>query len=87
MPDLRFELEQLTMADEHIRAAERRVAAMRARLREISDPLSPEEEAALAAAENSLEAFRDHRRLIARVVAQVRSGELPDTSDYRPAAS
>jgi hypothetical protein len=79
MPDLERELTHLQLADTHIAQAERGIADMEAVLdwqRESGADTQPSEEA-LAAARNGLEAFREHRRLIAAIIDDIESGRLP----------
>jgi hypothetical protein len=81
MPNLAYELEQLELADKHIREAEVRISHMRATLKEeIAEGFDASEaEHALKAALESLEAFRQHRGLIQQNIEGIRSGELPST--------
>jgi hypothetical protein len=81
MPNLAFELDQLDTADRHIREAEIRIPHMRATLQqERATGFGTEEaERALQAAQDSLEVFHEHRRLIIQTIADIRAGRLPST--------
>jgi len=81
MPNLEFELEQLRVAERHIDEAAARIAHMRSTLQQerANGFAAVESERALRVAEESLETFHDHRRLIVQTIAQIRSGELPST--------
>jgi hypothetical protein len=80
MPNLAFQLAQLTAADEHIAAAERRIAQMHlniAREREMSGDTELSE-AVLHSTEDALQLFQKHRSLIHDAIEGIRSGALPD---------
>ena len=81
MPNLAYELEQLDLADKHIREAEVRISHMRSTLQEelASGFDTKEAERAVQAALDSLDVFREHRGLIQQNIQDIRSGKLPST--------
>jgi hypothetical protein len=81
MPNLAYELEQLDLADKHIREAEMRITHMRGTLKDEFDQGfdTKEAEHALRAALEGLDAFHDHRGLIRQNIEDIRSGKLPST--------
>jgi hypothetical protein len=81
MPNLAYELDQLVLADKHIREAEVRISHMRGTLEEehARGFDTKEAERAVKAAVESLEAFRVHRGLIQQNIEDIRSGKLPST--------
>ena len=81
MPSLQFEKEQLEVADRHIATARRNIAEMKANLalaRAAGDDTALAERA-LAAAENGLSAFLEHRELIVRTIDDIEAGRLRST--------
>jgi hypothetical protein len=81
MPNLEFELDQLAIADRHIRAAEASIARMRATLQQEREKGfdTTDAQRALQAVVVGLQAFEDHRRLIEQTIADIRAGTLPST--------
>jgi hypothetical protein len=81
VPNLQFEMGQLETADRHIALAERNVAEMRKTL--AASRAAAEDtalaERALAAAENGLTAFLEHRELIVTTIDDIRAGRLPSS--------
>jgi hypothetical protein len=81
VPNLQFELDQLTVADEHIAAAERNIADLSehlARARAAGDETELAQRA-VNAAKDGLRAFLEHRELIVKVIEDVRAGRLPNS--------
>ena len=81
MPNLAYELEQLDLANKHIRETEVRISHMRSTLKEeLANGFDASEaEHAVKAALESLDAFREHRGLIQQNIQDIRSGKLPST--------
>jgi uncharacterized protein involved in exopolysaccharide biosynthesis len=81
MPNLQFEQKQLQLADKHIATATRNIAKLKADLAAARTAGDDTELAqrALAAAENGLSAFLEHRELIVRTIADIEAGRLPST--------
>jgi hypothetical protein len=81
MPNLAFEIEQLALADRHIREAKERIARMQATLQQEQAQGfdTVEAERAVQAALDSLKAFEDHRHLIVQNIADIQAGLLPST--------
>lgn len=81
MPRLQFEKDQLILADTHLAQAEVHVKNMRDHIdgQELQGLDTSISRRMLAAALDSLAAFREHRELIVRTIADIEAGRLPST--------
>jgi hypothetical protein len=81
MPNLATELEQLALADKHVRGAEESIERMRRRVdrERLRGADTTEFDRALQASIDSLAVFIEHRALIARTIEDIRAGRLPST--------
>jgi outer membrane protein TolC len=88
MPNLQYERAQLELADTHIQAALKHIALMRASIAASRghgfDTATAE--AALAAANDGLNAFLEHRALIEQVIHDIEAGRLPSAPARETAA-
>ena len=81
MPNLQFERDQLILADRHVALARRNIADLRtnvAKSRAAGDETALVERA-LAAAEDGLGAFLEHRGLIVQTIDDIEAGRLPSS--------
>lgn len=81
MPSLHVEHQHLADADQHIARAQDSLARMRANLAKAQAPGGGTalEHEAVRAAERALQAFIQHRELIARTIADLEAGRLPQS--------
>jgi len=77
MPSLSDELRRLQLADDHIDRGERAIARLERAIRQ--DRAGPESAATLATIKAGLLELREHRRLVAAVIDDIRAGRLKDT--------